>query len=901
MSDSYVLTPSNPTINNDGSFNLVYNTTSVPLGDIGDYNLVNLNTNNTIMKSIIGSSFEMIQKGFQYSGNNFSPNAIIGLPNGNMWIDAQNTSPLYPYSMVYDTSGTKILENSDISFTECITMDSSYLYGFSPNCMSKYTLEGAYIPGAGITLTNTYYSAVYCAVDGYIYAVNQEGNIHKIDKTTGAFTVFKIISRSLLGLSFNYDYSYLYYINTFDSYIYYIQRTNSANTATLTYTDNSPVRPPSSGTATPTSRTLTMNREANILYTVSTQSGSPLYVFKLLSPTVTSNLLIMTSLGASVNTIDYNNETKKLYTVTRTTQKLVIFSSTTTSLSYLNVPRSSLFNGDNTLRIQSNGTNFGNAITFNATRPTDSYEITPLNPNNTQASETFDVVYTTQSFQLADDASYALVNTTTGSVIKTIRPTVSSFNTIAGTFGGTAHVIYEIGNNQIFVAFGVPPYFSIYNENGTLAYNASPYDTVPIYGISSNGTFLYTNLTYGYHRHDLSGNLILGSGIDTQTWTYGSDYNPNDNCIYSALNSGGIYKFNLTTNTGSTWVGIGPSSANVFGGVAFNSDYSYLYCTNRLGTTRPEAYGNIHYFQTSNVNNTGILAGLKTDLYAISCDRSTNTLYISSPNNNTPYVYSCKLLTATTATAVTRAHTLGTSSWALYYSNTQKRLLVLDKNRKIYIFKDSTLSFLTIPASTALNGGANILQIKRNGINFGNPMTVNATCFLEGTRILCLTDTFEEQYVKIENMKKGMLVKTHLHGFKPVHSIGKGKIYNPTKETTTTDRLYMISKKKCSDLIDDLYITGNHSVLVPSLTDEQHEKITDYMKEIYITDDQYRLPACLDERFTECGDYGNKTIWHFALEHDDIFENYGVYANGLLVETCSIRYLTELSTLELQE
>ena len=74
------------------------------------------------------------------------------------------------------------------------------------------------------------------------------------------------------------------------------------------------------------------------------------------------------------------------------------------------------------------------------------------------------------------------------------------------------------------------------------------------------------------------------------------------------------------------------------------------------------------------------------------------------------------------------------------------------------------------------------------------------------------------------------------------------------------------------------------------------------MKEIYITDDHYRLPACLDDRFTECVDSGNKTIWHFALENDDIFGNYGVYANGgLLVETCSIRYLSELSTLELQE
>ena len=31
-------------------------------------------------------------------------------------------------------------------------------------------------------------------------------------------------------------------------------------------------------------------------------------------------------------------------------------------------------------------------------------------------------------------------------------------------------------------------------------------------------------------------------------------------------------------------------------------------------------------------------------------------------------------------------------------------------------------------------------------------------------------------------------------------------------------------------------------------------------------------------------------IWHFALENDNYFSNYGIWANGLLVETCSKRY-----------
>jgi hypothetical protein len=214
--------------------------------------------------------------------------------------------------------------------------------------------------------------------------------------------------------------------------------------------------------------------------------------------------------------------------------------------------------------------------------------------------------------------------------------------------------------------------------------------------------------------------------------------------------------------------------------------------------------------------------------------------------------------------------------------------------------KPNAITFSNIPTNSLANG-ANTLQIKRGTVAFGDPITVNSTCFLEGTRILCLTEDNEEKYIAIENIRKGTLVKTHSHGFKPVHAIGKGKLFNPSKDTPTADRLYVLKKEKCSDLTDDLYITGHHSVLVRTITDKQREDIINEMGKIYGTGERFRLPACLDERFEPYTDYGMKTIWHLALEHENIYKNYGVFANGLLVETCSIRYLTELSNLELQE
>jgi hypothetical protein len=70
---------------------------------------------------------------------------------------------------------------------------------------------------------------------------------------------------------------------------------------------------------------------------------------------------------------------------------------------------------------------------------------------------------------------------------------------------------------------------------------------------------------------------------------------------------------------------------------------------------------------------------------------------------------------------------------------------------------------------------------------------------------------------------------------------------------------------------------------------------------IFITENKYRLPACADERTSVYETVGTFTIYHFALENEDLRMNYGIYANGLLVETCSIRYMKELSMLLLIE
>jgi hypothetical protein len=173
-----------------------------------------------------------------------------------------------------------------------------------------------------------------------------------------------------------------------------------------------------------------------------------------------------------------------------------------------------------------------------------------------------------------------------------------------------------------------------------------------------------------------------------------------------------------------------------------------------------------------------------------------------------------------------------------------------------------------------------------------------APCFLEGSEILCEVDGLEK-YIPVEDLKNGTLVKTSLDGYKPVVLVGKGSLQNPGNDERTENRLYKCSPSNYPALKDDLYITGCHSILEFPITDKQKADTIKHLGRLFVTDNKYRLMACVDERAEPWNSEGAYTIWHFALENADEGMNYGVYANGLLVETCSIRALKTKSNMTL--
>jgi hypothetical protein len=196
-------------------------------------------------------------------------------------------------------------------------------------------------------------------------------------------------------------------------------------------------------------------------------------------------------------------------------------------------------------------------------------------------------------------------------------------------------------------------------------------------------------------------------------------------------------------------------------------------------------------------------------------------------------------------------------------------------------------------------------SVYNNGYDVGSIITATmylypaTPCFLEGTKVLCSvggTDT----YIPIETVKPGDLVKTSRDGYKKVELIGSGTIRNPGDSERTQDRLYKCSPEKYPELTEDLYVTGDHSILVDNISDVQREKTVKQSGRVFVTDKKYRLCAYLDERAEPWNSEGSYTIWHLALENSDPKMNYGIYVNGgLLVESCCIFALKNKSNMTL--
>jgi len=153
-------------------------------------------------------------------------------------------------------------------------------------------------------------------------------------------------------------------------------------------------------------------------------------------------------------------------------------------------------------------------------------------------------------------------------------------------------------------------------------------------------------------------------------------------------------------------------------------------------------------------------------------------------------------------------------------------------------------------------------------------------CFKEGTKILT-----DGGYVEIEKLTTNHVLKT-MKGDKKVYGVKMDEIEH--KRLELPDQLYVCRKEEYPELIEDLVMTGRHGILEDNYNGVDMEEIKKVMGRLTSTGNKVRIPVCVDERSKVYEKGGTYKIYHVAVENSNMNINDGIWANGLLVESCSI-------------
>jgi hypothetical protein len=172
---------------------------------------------------------------------------------------------------------------------------------------------------------------------------------------------------------------------------------------------------------------------------------------------------------------------------------------------------------------------------------------------------------------------------------------------------------------------------------------------------------------------------------------------------------------------------------------------------------------------------------------------------------------------------------------------------------------------------------------------------INTLCFNKGTKILCMNQQLEDEYIPIENLNVGDFVKTYKHGYRNVSKTIKGAFVNNPKKWNMC--MYKMAKTESNGLLEDLIVTGGHSILVDSLSDVEREKyeemgIPHFANETI--DKKHLVLSCVSDQFTPMQDTSIYHYYHLLLENnDDEEERFGIWANGILTETPNVKTVSK--------
>lgn len=309
----------------------------------------------------------------------------------------------------------------------------------------------------------------------------------------------------------------------------------------------------------------------------------------------------------------------------------------------------------------------------------------------------------------------------------------------------------------------------------------------------------------------------------------------------------------LSKDVGSSWTSFNPIGTNqIWNGVSLNSDGSYMIVA---------PFQN-NLYMSKNGGTTWINLNLNKTFQDVCFDASGNNIIACALND---FVYTSNDAGTTWAT---RTPTLGAKQYTC---------VSISKNVK-------DLDGVLIPINMFASGNLLFLYQSTNG---------GVSCFIEGTNILCLINgNIREE--KIENLNVGNIIKTSSGDFRKIKHIG----FNIINFDINPEYIRVMRKDAYEQNIPnkDLLTVSGHSFLFQDLNYASES----YTPNIYNNNirncTKIMASQCVlcEQATVEDVKYNNIVkYYHFALESEYETEQFGIYSNGMLSETMSIKYYKE--------
>lgn len=168
------------------------------------------------------------------------------------------------------------------------------------------------------------------------------------------------------------------------------------------------------------------------------------------------------------------------------------------------------------------------------------------------------------------------------------------------------------------------------------------------------------------------------------------------------------------------------------------------------------------------------------------------------------------------------------------------------------------------------------------------------------TKILCINENNEEVYVPIKDIRVGDYVKTYAHGNKKVTMLVWSNFRGPSqniqqryKYSTQISSIYCYLKSSDNNLTDSLVVTGSTNLLVDTIDNlnENQKKLNDYCNPVIKMIDDKILVSCNSKSEFLIMDYTpeRREFYQLVLENEDENGSYGIWANNVLVQSCSFK------------